>query len=181
MSRISSLKFLLVTPVFIVFGLLFFHGNAFAQACTTPGTPSNVLVTYPACQGVNCSGTQATCTWGAASDAASYSVQITEVDSNTVVTTQSLASSVLTYTFSVTGGKTYKCSVTAVNSCGTAGSAGTFSLLCETDVVVNPTAAPVATLTPIQEIPPTGNNFILLALVAAGGMIMFFGIALLRL
>lgn len=167
----------------MISGLLFFHSDAFAQ--TAPGTPGNVLITYPARQGVNLDYTQATCTWEAASGAATYSVQITEVDSNTVITTQSLASSVLTYTFAVTSGKTYKCSVTAINSSGTAGTSGTFSLLCQTDVIPNTTVAPTlppgAIIPPIQGIPPTGNNFILMALGVMGGMIMFFGIALLKL
>lgn len=177
------LKLLLFTVAYMISGLLFFHGDVFAQtpACTTPGTPGSVLITYPARQGINLDSTQATCTWGAASDVASYSVQITEVDSNTVVTTQTLSSSTLTYTFPVTGGKTYKCNVTAINSCGTAGTAGTFSLLCQTDIVTSPTAAPGATIPPIQEIPPTGNNSILMMLGAMGSIIMFVGIALLRL
>lgn len=169
----------------MISGLLFSRSDAFAQSCSTPGTPGSVLITYPARQGANLDATQATCTWDAVSGAASYSVKITEVDSGTVITTQALSSSVLTYTFSVTSGKTYKCDVTAINSCGTAGSTGTFSLLCETDVVTaNPTATPTlvpgATAPPIQEIPPTGNNFMLMALGIMGGMVMFFGVTLLR-
>lgn len=175
-----NLKSLLFIIAFIIVGVIFSHGNAFAQStCNTPGTPSSVLITYPACTGVNCDSTKATCTWGAASDAANYSVQITEVDSNTIVTTQTLASSVLTYTFGVTSGKTYKCNVTAINSCSTAGAAGTFSLLCQTDVLTNPTIAP--TVSPIQQLPATGNNFILVALAGAVGLIMSFGVLLLKL
>lgn len=175
----SSLKFILLTFVFMISGLLFFNGAAFAQ--TAPGTPPGVLITYPARQGVNLDSTQATCTWGAATGAASYSVQITQAGTNTVIATQTLSSSTLTYTFPVTSGQTYTCNVTAINASGTAGTAGTFSLLCETDVVVAPTAAPVVTVPPIQQIPATGNNFILMALGVAGSLIMFAGVVLLRL
>ncbi|MFI5265140.1 MAG: hypothetical protein ACHQT7_00130 [Candidatus Levyibacteriota bacterium] len=180
-----SLKILFLTLVCIISGLLFFHNDAFAQTptCTTPGVPPNVLITYPACQGVNCNPTQATCTWGAANGAANYSIKVTEIDSNTVINTQTLPAATLNFTFGVTSGKTYKCDVTAVNSCGANGTTGTFSLLCQTDVVSTPTPTlvPGATVPPIQQLPATGNNFILMALGVTGGIIMFFGAVLLKL
>lgn len=164
-------KLLFFAFVFTLAGFFIFHADAFAQACTTPGTPSNVLITYPACTGVNCDSTQATCTWAAATGATSYSVQVTQAGTGAVIATQSLSSSTLTYTFPVTSGQTYTCSVSAVNSCGTAGVAGTFSLLCQTDALVNPTAAPALPSSP----PVSGSPVPLIVTSIIGFVILTFG------
>ncbi|OIP58061.1 MAG: hypothetical protein AUK12_01850 [Candidatus Levybacteria bacterium CG2_30_37_29] len=187
----ARLKYILFVFVFI--GFLFFKTNVFAQSsCTTPGTPANVLITYPVCEGANCNFTQAQCTWEAATSVATYAIVVTEVDSGTIVKSETLASSVLTYTFAVTNNKTYKCDVTAVNSCGTAGATGTYSLLCQTDVV-NPTSTPVPTAPPVvvptdppvvvippkSQPPASGNEFGFMMLGAISLVLFMGGILLL--
>ena len=125
--------------------------TANAQSCTTPDAPQNVTVDYPSCQGTQCSFTDADCNWGAVSGAANYSVKVTEVDSNTVVKNTTVSSGT-TYTFPVTQNKTYRCDVSAVNSCGTAGAAGSGQALCAVDgltVSTAPSATPVVTPTPV--------------------------------
>lgn len=170
----TVLKKILFLTIVVVLGFFTFFFRSFippsVMAQSAPSAPSDVLVEYPACEGASCSTTQAKCAWGAANGAASYTVKITEVDTNTVVTTRSFASSVFSYTFSVTSGKTYKCDVNAVNASGASGAVGSYSLLCQTDVVsttptpatATPTTAiPTPTKTPIpttKVVPPVSGN-----------------------
>lgn len=162
--------------VFVVLSFLFTSTLVFAQT-TAPGTPSNVLVSYPACEGENCNFSQAKCTWGSATGAATYTVVITEVDTNTVIQNQSVSSSTLTFTFAVSSGRTYKCDVTAVNSSGSSGATGSHSLLCQTDEVSAPT--PIPTTPPIgAPLPPppsAGNEFIFMSLGLMGAAVMLIG------
>lgn len=167
------LAFVALSILYSVFSL-----PAFAQ--TAPSAPADVAVSYPSCDGPTCSFVNAKCTWGAATGAASYTIKVTEVETSTVVKTESLASSVLTYTFPVTAGKTYKCDVNAVNASGTAGAVGTDSLLCQTDATAPaPTSAPTPTITPIPTKPllptatpppPVAGNELPLALAAVLGI-----------
>ena len=122
---------LVLTSIVAVLLYLFIPSSAFAQACTTPGAPSNVTIDYPNCSGQDCNFEQASCSWGAATGATSYSVSVTEVDSGTAVATNQTVTGT-TYVFPVTPNKTYKCDVTGTNSCGQAGATGTASLLCQT-------------------------------------------------
>lgn len=157
-------KFFIALVVIIFFFLFSFHSKTvYAQACTTPGTVTNVKITYPACANGQCSFTSATCTWDATLNAATYTVKVTEVDTNTIVTSQSITAPTTTITFPVTSGKTYKCDVTAVNSCGQAGGTGSDSLLCKVDgVFASPTAVPtqppiIGAPNPQPTLAPTGN------------------------
>lgn len=114
-------------------------------ACTTPGTVTNVKVTYPYCQGNNCSFTQASCTWNAVSGAASYSVKVTEVDTSTVIQNTTMAAPTTITTFNIVQGRTYKCDVSAVNACGTTGGTGSDSVLCQISGQLQTTASPTTT------------------------------------
>lgn len=132
--------------------------KAEAQACAAPATPSGVTVEYPGCNGSTCDLQQASCTWNSQSDAASFNVTITEVETGTVIiNNQSQPSDTLKITFPITQGRTYKCDVIAVSSCGGLSAAGTDQLLCEADAIIDtptPTqpAAPTAT-----QVPPTAT------------------------
>lgn len=128
-----------------------------APACPAPAAVSNVFVDYPNCEGVNCSFSEASCQWDASSDATTYNVTITEVETNTQVKQESLASSVVKTVFPVTNGKTYKCDVSAVNTCGAISTVASHQLLCVTDVAVSPTATPVPP-TPTPTLEPTPTN-----------------------
>ena len=174
-------RFKFVTLIFLfAFCLLFISfTNVYAQV-SAPGTPSNVLVSYPACTGQDCSFANAKCTWGSATGAATYSIKITEVDSGTVTKTDSVPSSTLTYTFPVTSGRTYKCEVTAVNSSGTAGATGSHSLLCQTDTFT-PSATPVPAIpTKVPPLPPpkAGNETVFMSIAAISGVIILIGVSL---
>ena len=152
-------------------------------ACQPPDAVQNVKITYPYCQGQPCQFDQASCSWDQVATAVSYTATITQVDSGTVVATNSIQSPTVTTVFPVTQGKTYKCDVTATNACGASGGTGTDTLLCQVDQVFSPTPtvsptpttptlAPTITLspaptatptpiltttTPIPPLPPTGN------------------------
>jgi len=117
-------------------------------ACIAPAATSNVLVDYPNCEGINCSFTDASCTWDASAEAATYEVTITEVETGTQVKQESLAAGVLKTVFPVTQGKTYKCEVSAKNACGATGAATSHQLLCIVDAMVSPTEAPTPTIAP---------------------------------
>lgn len=130
-------------------------GTALADAaCTPPNQVVNVKMDYPAnTGGTTYNFTQASCTWDAVSGATSYSIKITQVESSSVVKTDSVPSGTTTYAFTVTPNNTYKCEISAVNSCGT-GPAGSDQLLCKTDTIPttppSPTEAPtVAPTTPV--------------------------------
>lgn len=128
--------------------------------CQTPGTVSNVTIEYPFCeQGstLECSFTQASCSWNPVSEASSYGLKITEVDSGTVIKTDSVSSSTTKIAFPVTSGKTYKCDVTATNSCGSTGGTGTDSLLCKVDEVALATPTPPPAGGPSPTPTPSGN------------------------
>jgi len=113
-------------------------------SCPVPAQVQNVKVEYPGCTGTQCSFANATCSWGASTDATQYQLTITEVETNTSVKNEKVPTTTTTVTFPVTQGKTYKCNVSGVNACGTSGVAGSYSLLCETDALLEPTAAPTA-------------------------------------
>lgn len=118
--------------------LLFVLGSApaLAQSCPLPGAPTNVLVEYPGCVGDNCSLVQASCSWGAVAGATSYSVKITETDTSTLIKSETVTTND-TYIFPVTQNRTYRCEVSAINSCGT-GPASQHELLCEVEGLTTP-------------------------------------------
>ena len=163
--------FRLILPILVfIIGVsvasIFSPARVSAQTCTTPAQVTGVLVSYPACDANNlCNFTQATCSWGVVSGAVSYQIKVTEVESGTIVYNQSATSTTTTVTFSITQNKTYKCDVSAVNSCGTVGPAGTHSLLCQVDAAVTTTpttALIVATPTLVVKptVPPVGSSLL---------------------
>jgi hypothetical protein len=117
-----------------------------ANACTLPTQVINVKMDYPAnTGGTTYNFTQASCTWQPVTGATSYSIKITQVESSSVVKTDSVTGSTTTYAFAVTPNNTYKCEISAVNACGT-GPAGSDQLLCKTDTI--PSSAPSPTVAP---------------------------------
>lgn len=122
---------LLLVLLFTVISFLFTVQTVNAQTCAVPAQPGNVLVEYPGCSGDNCVLTQASCGWDAVTGATSYNITITEVDSGSVVKQETVTSNA-TYLFPVTQGKTYRCTVAAVNACGT-GASNSHELLCQVE------------------------------------------------
>lgn len=154
-----------------------------AQACATPAQVPSVLVSFPSCVGDQCNFTQASCSWGQVTDATSYQVKVTEVESGTIVFNQSETPSTPSVVFSITQNKTYKCDVSAVNSCGAVGPAGSHSLLCAANamVTVAPTVPPAAQPTVVAKptLKPGGEmNSVMISAVAAifivAGFALFF-------
>lgn len=130
-----------------------------AQACATPATVANVSVNYPSCDGTqDCNFTQADCTWSALEDGSSYKVTITEVETQTKVKEETLAPAVVKTVFPINQGKTYKCDVAAVNTCGSIGVASSDELLCIVDAIISqtptPTVAPTIAPTEAPTVPP---------------------------
>lgn len=129
--------------------------KAYAQTCAAPAAATGVTVEFPGCTGSQCNLTQASCKWNSQSEAASYNVTVTQIEGGVIVLNNvSEPSSTTKVVFPITQGKTYKCSVVAVSSCGGLSSASSDQLLCQADALIAPTVIPtvVPTATPI---PPT--------------------------
>lgn len=125
------------------------------ETCQPPAAVSNVKVNFPNCEGDVCNFEQASCTFDAVSGAVTYSLKVTEVDSGSVIKSETL-SSATKIIFPVTNGKTYKCDVAAVNSCGQTGATGTDSKLCVIEgQLPTPSPTPTPTLTPVPTATPT--------------------------
>lgn len=131
-----------------IFGLVFSPlanpdvTQVFAQTCPTPPQVQNVLVEYPGCVGDTCNFTQASCSWDQVSGATQYKLTMTQVESGSVVVSETVTATSSSKIFNVVQGKTYKCEVAAVNSCGAVGLAGSHSLLCQVDALVETTPTP---------------------------------------
>ncbi len=177
-------KFLII----FLFGIIFFLtkvDSSYAQACAAPATPTGVTVEYPGCNGESCDLTTASCAWSTQADAASFNVTVTEVETGTIIINNaSQTSSTAKVSFAITQGRTYKCDVVAVSSCGGLSAAGTDQLLCEADAIIDtptpvpPTATPVPpTATPTIE--PPGSIFQTvsiiggIAILLVGGFLLF--------
>lgn len=159
-------------------------------SCQQPSQVTNVKVQFPGCDSSGqCSFVQATCNWDANTDATSYTLTVTEVETNTVVLNQSEPAGTTQVFFNINQGKTYRCDVSAVNSCGAVSVAASDQLLCEANGLVNPTptiteaptASPTAVITatetPRPTLPPTGPAYsMVIGVVAAVGIILFGGI-----
>jgi hypothetical protein len=124
-------------------------------ALIDPNLPQSQLV--PSAKAISCSYNQASCSWDPTIGAVSYAVKVTEVESSNVVYNNQVQSSITRVVFNVTSGKTYKCDVTATNSCGSSGGTGTDSLLCAADGIPSFTPAPtsVASVAPTPTPAPT--------------------------
>jgi hypothetical protein len=173
----------------VAFFLLFqnkelnFLQKANAQTCTVPAQVTGVSITFPSCVGTSCNFTQGSCSWGAVTGATSYHVVVTEVETNVSKLNQTIATTSASIIFPVTESNTYKCDVSAINSCGT-GTTGTASLLCKVDAGVSatPTPTPIPTLTPTPApvIPVTGNSTPLMLFGILSMVLIIGGIAAFR-
>ena len=147
-------KIILKIGLLIVFVLVLSSLSAFslplvhAQTCTLPTQVQNVAITFPNCEGGTCNYTQAKCSWAAVTGATGYSIVVTAVSTSTQVLNQQVGV-VTSQAFTVANSDTYRCDVSAINSCGT-GTTGTGSLFCQTEFV--PTATPATSTT--VTIPP---------------------------
>lgn len=114
-----------------------------AQSCPIPAQVQNVLVEFPNCVGDICNFTQASCSWSSVAGATKYQVKVSQVESGEVAKNEQVEAAVTKVEFPIVQNKTYKCDVSAINSCGTSGLAGSHSLLCAVDALVStPTPAP---------------------------------------
>jgi hypothetical protein len=127
-------------------------------SCPAPGTPATVTLSYPLCESVGggpetCVFEKAGCVWEGVSGATKYSVKVTEVETGASVSSETINAPALKTSFPVVQGRTYKCEVSAINSCGATGGINEDTLLCETDAFVSP--APVSTPPPAPVSTPT--------------------------
>ena len=113
------------------------------QSCPVPAAVQNVQVEFPNCTGDICNFTEASCSWSSVAGATKYQLKITEVDTGRVVKDEQVEAAIIRTVFPIIQGNTYKCDVSAINSCGASGAIGTHSLLCKADAaVVTPTPIP---------------------------------------
>lgn len=172
--KIASYLCSVFSVLCIVLSVAFVTPQASAQStCQTPAAVTGVNITYPDCSATSCNFNQGTCSWSPATNAATYTVLITNTNTGAQAYSQSVPAATTTVSFPVTNGQTYKCDVTGVNSCGQAGTMGTQTLLCEVEgaSIPSPTTPPVVNQPPPVQLPPTGivSNSIMIA----GASILF--------
>jgi hypothetical protein len=132
-----------------------------SSSCPAPGTPATVTLSYPFCDSgsggsESCNFEKAGCVWESVSGSTKYSVKVTEVETGATIATDTINAPTTKTSFPVVQGRTYKCEVSAVNSCGATGGTNEDTLLCETDAFVSPapSAIPPVVGTPISVAPP---------------------------
>lgn len=133
-------------------------------SCPAPGTPETVTLSYPLCESVNggqetCQFEKAGCVWESVSGASTYNVKVTEVETGATIKSETITAPTVKTSFPVVQGRTYKCEVSAVASCGTSGGTNEDTLLCEADALLSPSPSPtppppVATPPPPPPTPP---------------------------
>jgi len=82
-----------------------------------------------------CTTVQATCRWDSTPNATRYFVTVTEVASGTTIKSEWVTHPTTALTFSAEPGKTYRCNVSAENSCGQ-GPSATGQITCPTPLPV---------------------------------------------
>lgn len=80
---------------------------------------------------LTCTTVQATCRWDPTANATRYFVTVTEVTSGNTIKSEWVTHPTTALTFSAQPGKTYRCNVSAENSCGQ-GSVSTAQVTCPT-------------------------------------------------
>lgn len=135
------------------------------EVCPDPSPPSDVLVDYPNCEGgvgTQCDFNKANCTWGDSLDATSYNVTVTQVESNQQVVSETVPSSTTKVVFDVVQKTTYRCTVTAVNTCGGTSVGVSAEQYCENDALVEATPVPTTPLvaTPILTASPVPTVYV---------------------
>lgn len=127
------------------------------ETCPDPAPPSDVLVDYPSCEGDTCNFDQASCEWGDSLDATNYNVTVIQVESGQQVLQQTVPSSTTKVSFNIIQRTTYRCTVTAANSCGSTSVSASAEQYCENDALIESTPVPttpvVATPTPVTVVP----------------------------
>lgn len=175
-------KLLLLISVLFIFGFSVTQANA--QSCSAPAVATGVTVDYPGCNGQSCDLTQASCTWNSQADATSFNITVTEVETGTIIkNNESVVASTTKVLFPITQGRTYKCEVVAVSSCGALAAAASDQLLCEADAIIDtptptqvtqqapPTATP--TIAPPGSIMQTVSIIGGLMIIIVGGILLF--------
>lgn len=100
----------------------------------------------------SCVSNQAKCTWDAVANATTYHYKIIDVSSNAVISEGDIPSSTTQIAFTSQANKTYKCIVSAVNTCGV-GPEGQAIATCS--ISPTPTNTPVPLSTPTATPIPT--------------------------
>ncbi len=167
--KLASYLCSVFSVVFVMCVITFVTPQASAQStCQTPSDVTGVTITYPDCSATSCNFNQGTCSWTAATNAATYTVLITNTTTGAQAYSQSVPAATTTVAFPVTNGQTYTCNVTGVNSCGQSGAAGSLTLLCEVEgaaTTPTPTPIPVVNQPPPVQLPAAGivSNSIMIA------------------
>ena len=172
-KMILGLGVLLV--MFLIFNKLTTSSVPLVNAqCALPTQVTGVVVTYPYCDNGTCSYTQGKCSWDTLSGATGYNVIVTNIGTSAQVLNLPAYTSTSS-AFPVATSATFRCDVTAINTCGVGAVVGTGSLLCNTELVPTTTTTTISVTTtraasPITTLPPTGSNTI--ALIGFAGLVM---------
>lgn len=132
--------------------------NEGGSTCTPPAAVSGVRVGYPNCESgrdPQCVYAEANCTWNASSGIASYRVTVTEVETSKNIKTETLGSTTTKLVFQISSGNTYRCDVSAINSCGAESQVATDSKLCSVQLVPSPSPSPVVSPSPVPTPTPS--------------------------
>ncbi len=182
MKRLLLLLAVLLTSFFIS------TSRVEAQACAAPAVATGVTVEFPGCNGSSCDLTQASCAWNSQSDAASFNVTVTEVETGTIIkNNESQPSTTTKVLFAITQGRTYKCDVVSVSACGGLAAAASDQLLCEADAIIDtptptpipPTATPIPpSPTPTPTIAPPGDLVQTISLLSGIAILIVGGVFL---
>lgn len=105
---------------------------------------SPLAVTITTAGTTTCQANQSTCSWDSIPDAVSYHYKVIETGSGSVVLESDVTAPKTTATFPSQPGKTYTCTVAAINVCGT-GNTGSGTSTCP---ALTPTPAPSQSPTP---------------------------------
>ena len=175
MNRKTLIVFLI--SIFILNGLALlifpFSKTVEAQTCAAISAVTGVKVEYPGCQGTQCDSNQASCSWTTSSDAVSYNITVTELETGLILkNNESTPSGTTKVLFPITQQRTYKCDVVAISSCGSLSPISSDQLLCGT-ATLTPTKIPTPTIADPGGI---GQTFVILSAAIAviiGGIFLF--------
>ncbi|HSW97185.1 MAG TPA: hypothetical protein VLF89_05150 [Candidatus Saccharimonadales bacterium] len=150
--------------------ITFGSGSAAYSTSTIDNASSNILSsTSPLVVTINpagssdntCHANQSTCSWDALSSAATYHYKVIETGSGTVIQESDVTAPQTSATFSSEPGKTYTCSVAAVNVCGkgnTGSGTSTCPALTLTATPTPTTCSGPGTVSNLRIVCPNCNN-----------------------
>jgi len=119
-------------------------------------SPLSITISNTGSSDNTCHPNQSTCSWDTITGASAYHYKVTETGSGNVIQESDIAAPATTATFPSEAGKTYSCSVYAINICGK-GNAGSGTSTCPA-LTPTPTCSGPGTVSNLRIICPNCNN-----------------------